>query len=189
MTALDTLRRRVMNLLGRAVISWVTDTDTRQTVQLTIRSGDVAEVRDKAERFQDYGFTSHPKRGAEAIVLFPGGHRAHAIIIAVDDRRYRKTGLEEGEVALYSDETDCVVLKRGRIIEITAGTKVHVTAPLVDESGDHNVAGVYKVAGTQVVGPQLGSITPPIGGATIDSAARTAINSIISRLQTHGLTA
>jgi hypothetical protein len=159
-------------------------------VQLTIRSGDVAEVRDKAERFQDYGFTSNPKRGAEAIVLFPGGQRAHAIIIAVDDRRYRKTGLEEARSRCTPTKTDCVVLEaRAHHRDHGRDESPRDDAPLVDESGDHNVAGVYKVAGTQVVGPQLGSITPPIGGATIDSAARTAINSIISRLQTHGLTA
>jgi phage baseplate assembly protein V len=189
MRLVDVLRRRLVNLFGRAVVSLVTDTETRQVLQVTLRVGAVKEVRDKLERFQEYGFTSCPHPGAEALVFFPGGLRGHGIVLSVDDRRYRKTGLPPGEVAQYSDEGDCVHLQRGRVVEITAGTKVHVTSPLVDCSGDGNVAGVYKVAGTQVVGAQLGAITPPTGGATIDTAARTAIATIISRLQAHGLTA
>lgn len=47
---------------------------------------------------------------------------------------------------------------------------------------------VYKVAGNQVVGARQAAITPPTGGGTIDAQARTAISSIITTLQTHGLT-
>lgn len=41
----------------------------------------------------------------------------------------------------------------------------------------------------QVVGPRLAAITAPAGGSTVDAEARTAIGTIISRLQSHGLTA
>lgn len=60
-----------------------------------------------------------------------------------------------------------------------------------------NIPGVIDIGGTgarlevngqQVVAGRLAAITAPAGGATIDTQARTAINTIISRLQTHGLT-
>lgn len=50
-------------------------------------------------------------------------------------------------------------------------------------------SGRYQIGGTQVVGPQGATISDPSGGATVDSEARTAINTIIDRLQAHGLIA
>lgn len=46
--------------------------------------------------------------------------------------------------------------------------------------------GLY-IAGNKIVSSRLSSISSPAGGATVDSEARTAINTIISRLETHGL--
>jgi len=97
------------------------------------------------EAFQHYGFTSRAKDGAEAIVLRDGNI---FISIAEDDRRYR-LAIEEGEVALYSDEGDSVRLKRGRIMELTAGTKVRLLTPTAEISGDLKVAGnVSDATGT-----------------------------------------
>ncbi len=42
--------------------------------------------------------------------------------------------------------------------------------------------------GSQTPISKQAAITPPSGGATIDSEARTAINTIITRLQSLGLT-
>lgn len=63
-----------------------------------------------------------PLPGAEALAAFIGGNRDHGIVIAVDDRRYRLRGLEGGEVAIYTDEGDKIVLKRGNKIEVTTQT-------------------------------------------------------------------
>ncbi len=48
-------------------------------------------------------------------------------------------------------------------------------------------ATTLKFSGTQVVTTRQSAVTAPSGGATVDSQARTAINDIISRLQSHGL--
>lgn len=45
------------------------------------------------------------------------------------------------------------------------------------------------IAGNQVVGPRLAAIAGASGGTTIDAEARTAIDSIIARLRSHGLIA
>jgi hypothetical protein len=52
-----------------------------------------------------------------------------------------------------------------------------------------NIAGTYKVAGTQVVGTQQTAVVQASGGATVDAEARTALNNLITRLRTHGLIA
>ena len=97
-------------------------------------SGRPDESFSSREYFQHYGFTSRPLAGAEAILIREGNQ---IIMIASDDRRYR-LALEDGEVALYSDEGDHIHLKRGRKIEVStrkltvlAAEEVNVTAPQV----------------------------------------------------------
>ena len=118
------LRRRVLLSIGRAVLALVDDTRKLQVMQV---QGLARETLDGAERFQQYGMTSHPHPGAECVVLAVGGMRQHLIIIAADDRRYRVTGLAEGEVCLYTDEDEGgnphrVTLGRGRKIKLEAGS-------------------------------------------------------------------
>jgi len=133
---LDDLRRLIRplqillaNVVSRAVVRRVDDGPKMQLLQVALLEG---EVRGDLERFQGYGLTSVPKDGAEAVVVFPGGRRDHGLVVAVDDRRFRLVGLEEGEVALYTDEGDRIHMKRGGIVEVKAGTKAVVDAPQVE---------------------------------------------------------
>lgn len=126
------LSRRVRLMVARGVISLVNDALGMQVVQVQLLSGEVRNM----ERFQNYGFTANPHEGAECCPVFVGGNRDHGIVIAVDDRRYRLKGLAKGEVALYTDEGDKIVLKRGRVIEMTAGTKVRMVTPLLEVTGE-----------------------------------------------------
>jgi Protein of unknown function (DUF2793) len=51
----------------------------------------------------------------------------------------------------------------------------------------HVDASQLRIGGSQVVGARLSGIANPAGGSTIDSEARTAIDSILARLRAHGL--
>lgn len=93
------LRRRVMLMIGRGVVRLVDDTRRRQRVQLEALSG---EILDDVERWQQYGFTSHPPVGSEAVVLALGGMRQHAAAVVVEDAPHRLSGRPEGSVALYT---------------------------------------------------------------------------------------
>lgn len=128
--------RRLAMIVTRGVVKLVDDGLKMQTVQVT---GHADEVLDNVERWQQYGLTSRPRKGAEALLLAIGGHRAHTAAVAVDDRRYRPTDLEEGEVALYSDEGDIIKFKRGKIIEVVTGEKLDVTAPEVTVTAETKV--------------------------------------------------
>ena len=129
------LKHQILSLFARGTASLVDDSQGIQELQIELMKD---ETFDKVERFQNYGFTSVPKPGAEIASLFFGGRRDHGIVICVDDRRYRLKGLKEGEVAIYTDEGDSIILKRGNKIEVTtkeyivnAQTKITLKAPLV----------------------------------------------------------
>lgn len=136
---LSPLSRRLTLMASRAVISLIQDGARLQGLQLRMLAD---ETMDAVERFQEYGYTSHPHPGAEAISLSLGGRRAHTVVIAVDDRRYRLKALARGEVALYTDEGDTFILKRGNVIEantatfrVNASAKVELNTPLVETTG------------------------------------------------------
>lgn len=108
------LSSRVRNMLARAVIKAVQDDKKLQTMTLSILAG---ELKSGIEHYQDYGLQSVPLPGMEALVSFVGGNRNNGVIIAVGDRQYRLKDLKGGEVALYSDEGDYIILKRKNNIE------------------------------------------------------------------------
>jgi phage baseplate assembly protein V len=141
---LASLHRRLGLVVSRAIVKLVDDAAKLQGLQVVLLDG---EARATVERFQQYGVTSVPFAEAEAIALAVGGSRSHLVVLAVDDRRYRMKGMAPGEVALYTDEGDYVLLKRGRIVEVKAGTKLRVDAPDAEFTGNLQVAGDITCAG------------------------------------------
>lgn len=127
------LARRVQLAVFRGVLELVNPSLKMQGVQITLQAD---EVRDDVEHAEPYGFTSAPHSGAEVFGISVGGNRNAAVVLLVADRRYRLQGLQGGEVALYTDEQDKIVLKRNRIIEITAGTKLRVVTPMLECTGE-----------------------------------------------------
>ncbi len=144
---LGRLNARVRASIGRAIVGLVNDSTKLQAVQVTLRAD---ETRDDAEHFQHYGFTSHPLPGAEGVGLAVGGSSDHVVVVCIDDRRFRLKGLQEGEVALYTDQGDKMIFKRNGVIEITGSTKLVLATPLVEIAGNVTVGGNVTVAGTVV---------------------------------------
>ena len=114
------MARRVRLMVSRGVIAVVNDALKEQGVQVSLLA---EEVRD-CERYQEYGFTSVPLPGAEAITVCVGGSRDHAVVIATGDRRYRLKGLQGGEVALYDDQGQAIKLGRNKEITVTGCDKL-----------------------------------------------------------------
>lgn len=122
---MSAIEQRIRMAIGRAIVRLVDDARQVQELQLEMLAD---ESQDAVERFQNYGFTSHPHAGAEAVVACPQGLRSHAIAIVVDDRRYRLTGLEQGEVAIHDDLGNEVLLGRGSI-KVIGVSKVEIETP------------------------------------------------------------
>lgn len=127
----------------RAVIS-LCASDT--PVQLAQVDGLAGETTPDVEVFQHYGMTSNPPSGSMAVVVPLGGKTSHGVIVATEHASYRITGLQPGEVAIYTDEGDSIVMRRGRIIDITtetlnitAATAVNIDTPTVNMTKRLNV--------------------------------------------------
>src|SRR5690606_5995713 len=136
--ALAPLARKVSMSVGHALVRLVNDAGGLQLLQVDLLD---EETADDVEHFQTYGLTGRPKPGAAGIFLSVMGSRGDGVVIAVDDRRYRLRGLEEGEVALYDDLGQVVHLKRDGV-RIASALKVTVEAPqVVVLSDDVNLGG------------------------------------------------
>ncbi|HHB6895295.1 TPA: phage baseplate assembly protein V [Klebsiella pneumoniae] len=116
--------RRLRLMVDRALVRIVTDSLGRQNLQVQSLAD---ETNDDVERFQNYGFSSVPPAGSEAIVVAVGGRRGGLVAIAVEDKGSRPRGGEEGDVILYHQEGHIIRLKKNGVIEIT-GKKVNVVA-------------------------------------------------------------
>ncbi len=94
---------RVKLAASRAKVLIVHREHKTQRLQVELLAG---EIKDFLEHFQPYGFTSAPLPGAEALVQFLAGNRAHGIAAVVSDGRSRPRTLNEGEVAIYHASDD-----------------------------------------------------------------------------------
>lgn len=129
---------RALNGIRLGFRGKLTRNNSASPIQLAQAAGLADELLQNVELMQQYGYTSNPPSGSECIVLPLGGCTGHGIIIATEHGTYRLKNLKPGEVALYSDEGDSIVLKRGRIIEVTtqtfrinATTAIELNAPVI----------------------------------------------------------
>ncbi|KMQ72829.1 phage baseplate assembly protein V [Marinobacter subterrani] len=124
---LSPLWRRLRLLISRGVVGRTESSAGLQRLQMSLLKGETRNL----EHMEPYGFTARPLKGAETIAAAVGGARGHLVALVASDRRYRRKGLAEGEVALYTDEGDELVFARGRVVRLNAGNAVEVTAPEV----------------------------------------------------------
>lgn len=166
---MSALANMVRGLLSRAVVRRVDDAPKAQSLQVEVYEG---EVEDDVERLQPYGFTAAPMAGAEAVVVRLGGAADHPVVIVVEDRRYRLTGLESGEVAVYDDQGQAVVLRRDGIELVT---------PHEIRLGEGAEAGVARVGDeVEVTIPSEGLTVEGPGGVSTNKAPVTITGTITS---------
>jgi phage baseplate assembly protein V len=140
-------KRRILSMIGKCIISAVTDNDNLQLNKVTYLS---EEVLDDIERVQEFGFTSNPPSGSEGVIAFIGGNQQHGVIIATDSSTYRLKNLPEGAVALYNSNGDFIKLEKDKMTinvkeqEQTSATKVVINAPkvILGTSTDNPLQGV-----------------------------------------------
>lgn len=161
------LRRGLASVVARGVVMLVNDAAKMQALQVRVMAD---EVLDDVEHWQPYGFSAHPLGGAEALVLAVGGHRAHSVVVSCGDRRYRLTGMQGGEVAIYTDEKDKIHLKRGRVIEvethtlnIKAAESVNFDTPLITQTGQIVAQQDVVAANVSLVQHLHGNVQPGTG--------------------------
>jgi len=173
------LYRSIGNRIQRAVVLLANDSLKMQRLQVAILAD---ESKDSVEHFQPFGFTAHPVPGAEAIVLRLGIGADHAVIIAVDDRRYRKTDLGEGESAQYDafgkfihltkdggiiiDAAGAdVTVNNAATITMNASVEVVINAPTLTVNGDIEASGNITTSGGDIAATS-GEVTAGAIGVT-----------------------
>lgn len=153
---------RAMNGIRLAFRGKLTRNNSAQPIQLAQVAGLADELLQNVELMQHYGITSNPPAGSECVVLPLGGRTGHGIVIATEHGTYRLKNLKPGEVALYSDEGDSIILKRGRIMEVTTQT-LNVNAATVvninSQTVNINAQNAVNVASPQAAITASGSVT------------------------------
>ncbi|MBH3104294.1 phage baseplate assembly protein V [Serratia grimesii] len=117
--SIGAIGRRLRLMVDRAVVRIVTDSLGRQNLQVQSLAD---ETNDDVERFQNYGMSSVPPVGSEAIVVAVGGRRSGLVAIAVEDKKSRPKGLDPGDVCMYHSEGHTITLKKDGVIEVRGKT-------------------------------------------------------------------
>jgi len=166
------LVNRVELLVGKALIKAVKDNDEIQLVKI---SGLAGEVQDDVERLQAYGLTTNPPIDSEAVVVYLNGNRDHGVVIMTDSGQYRLKPLATGEVALYSQHGQVLLLKDDGNIQAIMNT-------FLVGNGANFVALANQVkAVMDAIETTCTTFTPPgtpDGGAALASAIAGAISGL-----------
>ena len=109
---------------GKLALTYQATSGQPQKAQVEMGEG---ITRDHLHHIQPYGFSSRPKKDAEAITLAISGDESKLVAITLSDRRYT-LALEEGEAALHDDQGQVVYLKREGIL-IKTSKKITLDAP------------------------------------------------------------
>lgn len=108
---------RALGQIRQAFRGVIRRVNSEPGVQLVSGEGVVGEQLRDNELFQHYGYTSVPPKGTMYVAIPVGGKTSHGVIVATEHGTYRLKGLQEGELAIYTDEGTKMVMKRGRVIE------------------------------------------------------------------------
>ncbi|KDR25424.1 phage baseplate assembly protein V [Caballeronia zhejiangensis] len=174
--ALNALSRRIRLFVSRAVISYVDDTRTVQYLQAKINA---LETVGDIPRYVEYGLSSNPPLGSEALIVFGNGERTNGIVIATSNAKYRVTALASGEVVVHDNTGQKVYLSQagmvldggGKPVTITNTPEIDADTPLLKCKGDiidnyetntRTVAGMRQVANLHthpIVNVQTGGST------------------------------
>lgn len=130
-----------MSALARGIVNFVNDSDGIQRMQVKISP---VQTIDGLPRCAEYGFTSNPPAGSDAVVAFGAGDRSNGVVIATGNAKFRLTGLGTGEVAIHDDKGQSVylsaqgiVVKGGGLpITLTDTPKIRAETALLECTGD-----------------------------------------------------
>ncbi len=103
----------------RGVLNLVNSSADVQKVQV---SGLADETIADLELMQQFGFTSVPPSGTQAVIIPLGGKTSHGVIVATENGAFRVKGLQNGETAIYDASGSSIILKNGRLVEIDCDT-------------------------------------------------------------------
>lgn len=162
--ALERLYRRILMAIGRGRITLVDDSGKVQLTQVKLGAD---EVRDAMPRLAEFGFTSNPPTGADAVAVFLSGDRSNGVIIATGHQAYRLSGLASGDSAQFDSRGQHIWLTPGGIVIDGAGLPMTINnVPTITQHGDFHVTGavIAGYGGADQVGVQTHKHTQGVDG-------------------------
>lgn len=160
------LSQRILLGIARALVAVVRDSGGIQVMQVQLSA---SEVRDGLPRFTEFGFSSNPPVGSDAVVAFLGGDRSKGIVIGTCHQPSRPKNLAPGETKLHSQDGKSVYLTAsGGIVVEAKGQPV-----VVNDASDvtWNCSGKFKL-----VAPGGVEIDAPLVQSTGDMQDNSASN-------------
>lgn len=151
------LARRVLLAIGRGRVAASDDSGVVQLLQVQFNP---LETIDNMPRIAEFGFTSRPPDGSDALALFIGGDRSNGIIAGTNHQSSRPTGLAKGETKLYSligqyvylsasgivveakslpitiNNASSVTINAQTTVKVVAPTDIEFDTPLLKVTGD-----------------------------------------------------
>lgn len=139
--ALEAMAARLRMIVGRGRIQTGIDGGNVQEQQVQLAG---VETGDNRPRVAEFGFTSMPPPGTDAVVVFLGGDRSAGVIVATNHQESRPRNLKAGETAIYSLDGKIVYLSatgiridaKGQSVDISNASVVTVDAELLRCTGD-----------------------------------------------------
>jgi phage gp45-like len=135
------LWRRIVNAMAPGTINQVDDTGTVATVQVQVG---YQEVMDGKPLLQQFGFSSVPPIGSDAMVMFIAGDRSNGVVLGTNHQSTRPTGRQPGETTVFNSTGMWIYLSSTGVVINGGGMPVRVM------NGDLHVDGniVWQAATT-----------------------------------------
>lgn len=168
--AMRPLRHRVNNMVLLGDMLMVNNDKTPSMQAKTANN----EVLDNVKFFQNYGFSSKPKKNAQAILLKIQGNPANVVSVAVSDRELRFQHLKDGEVAISDDSGNYIHLKNGGIMDVIAPNTINVKSKNINIINANNVVIEGKTLSVISSTATIKSETATIESQTTTVKAETA---------------
>ena len=147
--ALENLSNRMRMLVGRGRITTSNDSGNVQTHQVNVSPMETGDAR---QRIAEFGFSSMPPVGSDALLLFMTGDRTTGLVIGTAHQASRPRGLNAGETIIYSVDGKHVLIANdhievkanGQPVSVTgattctiqASTEVYIDTPILKCTGD-----------------------------------------------------
>lgn len=155
---LQRMMRRIQLATSWGRVTFSDDSKTAQLLQVKLND---SETRDGTPRIAEFGFTSRPPSGSDALVVFLGGDRTKGVVVATAHQASRPTQLREGESMVYDlwgksiyltqsggiivDAKDTpVTVNNATTVTINAAQAVQMNTPVLRVSGDIEAGGDIK---------------------------------------------
>ena len=172
---LESLKKSLRLLVGKCVIEAASKNADGISVDLVLLGN---ERHSGVRLMQHYGFASVPKSGAHGVALFVGGARDNSVLVASQGAPDGIPALDAGEVALFSEFGQKVILnKNGDVVVASAnGKDVIMNGRVIAKSGlvsEGDVLAVGEVAArvikagetyTDATAVHLSTHTHPVSG-------------------------